>query len=142
MLFIVMFEKENNIVVAKFVDGEIIQNLKNLMDEAKIESAIIINGVGMLENSLIGYFNGRDYIKERITKPAELVSLQGNIGKNGNDYIVHAHVALANEEHILKGGHLLEGDVKVVNEIVLYALKKIKIGRIKRGRLMEMEITT
>lgn len=135
-----MFKKEDNIIIAKFVDGEIIQNLKDLMDKAKIESAIIINGVGMLENSLVGYFNGKEYIKERIDKPAELVSLQGNIGKNGNEYVVHAHVALANEEHALKGGHLLEGNVKVVNEIVLYALEKIKIKRVKRGVLMEMEI--
>ncbi|MEM2508959.1 MAG: DUF296 domain-containing protein, partial [Candidatus Thermoplasmatota archaeon] len=127
-------------IFAKFVEGEIIENLKELCKEAKIESAFIINCIGMLEDVLIGYFDGEKYIKERINDPVELISLQGNICKIENDYIIHAHAALGTKEHNLKGGHLFEGKVKIVNEIALYVLEEIKIKRRKKGEIMEMEL--
>ncbi len=126
--------------MAKFVDGEIMQNLKELMKKIDAESAIILNGIGMLENAVIGYFDGEKYLKENIKEPAELVSLQGNIGKNGNEYIIHVHAGLACSDHVLKGGHLFEGKVKVVNEIVLYILNEIKIERVRKDNLMEMKL--
>ncbi len=131
-------QKEGNVVVAKFVKGEILQNLRELMKELNADSAIILNGIGMLEDAIIGYFDGEKYIEERIKEPAELVSLQGNIGRDDDSFIIHAHVSLACKDHMLRGGHLLGGNVKVVNEIVLHVLDKIKIKRIKRGNLMEM----
>ncbi len=132
------FRKEGNIIIAKFTDGEIIQNLKNLAKDYNIKSAIIINGIGMLENAIIGYFDGEKYLKREIKEPAELVSLQGNIGKS-EDYIIHAHVALAIKDHSIIGGHLLEGKVKVVNEIILYSLNT-EIKRVRKGNLLEMQL--
>ena len=135
-----MFTREGNVVVAKFTEGEIMGNLKALMKEIKAEAAIIMNGIGMLEDAVIGYFNGSEYITEKLEEPAELVSLQGNIGKGDEGYVIHAHAALACSDHMLRGGHLLEGKVKVVNEIVLYIPDGMKIRRVKRGKLMEMEL--
>jgi len=131
-------KREGNIVVAKFVDGEILDNMKRLARKENIDSGIIIFAIGMLENVEIGYFTGKEYKVERIEKPMELVSLQGNIGR-GDDVICHFHVALAGENHELKGGHLLRGDVKVVNEIAIYCLKELKIRRRKNDSgIMEM----
>lgn len=131
-------KREGNIIVAKFVNGEILDNMKRLAKKENIDSAIILSAIGMLENTEIGYFTGKEYKVERIEKPMELVSLQGNIGR-GDDIICHFHVALAGENHELKGGHLLRGDVKVVNEIALYCLKELKIRRRKNpAGLMEM----
>jgi len=135
-----MIGKEGNFIVAKFVEGEIIQNLRNLAKQHNIKSAIIINGIGMLENAVIGYFNGKEYLKMKIEEPAELVSLQGNIGIHEDEPMIHAHVALACKDHAIKGGHLFEGKVKVVNEIVLYVLEKLQIKRVKKDNLMEMEL--
>ena len=131
-------KKEGNIIVAKFVNGEILDNMKRLAKKENIDSAIILSAIGMLENAEIGYFNGKEYKVKRMEKPMELVSLQGNIGR-GDDIICHFHVALAGENHELKGGHLLRGDVKVVNEIALYCLKELKIRRKKNDvGIMEM----
>ncbi len=135
-----MYKIEGNFVIAKFVDGEIIENLKKLCKEAKIETAFIINGIGMLEDVLIGYFDGEKYLKERINEPVELVSLQGNICRSENEYIVHAHSSLGTKEHNLKGGHLFEGKVKIVNEILIYAFNKIRISRKRKGEIMEMQL--
>ena len=136
-----MFKRDDNIVVAKFVDGEIIQNLKNLMKELNEKSALIINGVGQLENTTVGYFDGNEYIKKEIKEVMEMVSLQGNIGMNGEEYIIHAHVALGNKNHEIMGGHLIKGSVKTVNEIALLILKEVEIKRQKKGNLMEMVIS-
>ncbi|MCD6513157.1 MAG: DNA-binding protein [Thermoplasmata archaeon] len=137
-----MFVRENNIVVAKFVEGDIIDNLTSFAEEEGIKSGIILNGVGMLENAVIGYFDGEKYIKAEIKEPAELVSLQGNIGNDGEKAVIHAHVALACMDHLLRGGHLLGGKVRVVNEISLLILDKAEIKRVKKGNLMEMELSS
>ena len=137
-----MFAREGNVVIAKFEDGEIIQNLKELMGKLNAKAAIILNGVGQLEHAIIGYFDGNDYVKEEIEEAAELVSLQGNIGMDGNDYIIHAHVALGLKNHNIVGGHLIKGNVKVVNEIAIYLLESTEIKRVKKGNLMEMLISS
>ena len=137
-----MFAREGNVVIAKFEDGEIIQNLKELMGKLNAKAAIILNGVGQLEHAIIGYFDGNDYVKEEIEEAAELVSLQGNIGMDGNDYIIHAHVALGLKNHNIVGGHLIKGNVKVVNEIAIYLLESIEIKRVRKGNLMEMLISS
>jgi len=130
--------KEGNIIVAKFVDGEIIENVKRLVEKESIDSAIILSGIGMLKNVEIGYFSGKEYKIEKIEEPVELVSLQGNIGR-GDEIICHFHIAVAGENHELKGGHLLKGEVKVVNEIAILKLREIKIKRKKNAiGLMEM----
>ena len=137
-----MFAKEGNFVIAKFVDGEIIQNLQSLMKKLNGKAAIILNGVGQLEHATIGYFDGKEYLKKEIEEPAELVSLQGNIGMNGGDYITHVHVTLGLKDHTIVGGHLIKGDVKVVNEIAIYLLESIEIKRVRKGNLMEMLISS
>ncbi|HEC88653.1 MAG TPA: DNA-binding protein [Thermoplasmata archaeon] len=135
-----MFKKERSIIVAKFTDGEILQNIRRMAEKLNIESAIILNGIGMIENAVIGYYDGEKYVEEIIKEPAEIVSLQGNIGKCGEERIIHAHVGIACRDHIVRGGHLIGGKVKVVNEIALYLLEKIKIERMRKGELMEMEL--
>jgi predicted DNA-binding protein with PD1-like motif len=131
--------KEGSIIVAKFVDGEIIENLINLAEKEGIDAGIFISGIGMLKNVEIGYFMGEKYKKERIVAPMELVSLQGNIGRGAGKVLCHVHVALAGEDHKMRGGHLFRGDVIVVNEIVLYVLKDVKIIR-KENQLGLMEM--
>jgi len=135
-----MFAREGNFVVAKFEDGEIIENLKALMKKLNARAAIILNGIGQFEHAVIGYFDGNDYIKKEIEGAAELVSLQGNIGRSQEDYIIHAHVTLGLKNHEIVGGHLIKGNVKGVNEIVLYLLEKVEIKRERKGKLMEMLI--
>ncbi len=135
-------KESESIVVAKFVEGQAIKNIEGLAEKYDIQSAVILSGIGMLKNAVVGYFNGKEYIKERLTEPAELVSMQGNIGRDEKGNVVcHIHVALAPSDHRLVGGHLLEGEVNVVNEVVLLKTDGIKISRKKNADgLMEMHI--
>ncbi|HEC76268.1 MAG TPA: DUF296 domain-containing protein [Thermoplasmatales archaeon] len=111
-----------------------------MAEELKIESAIILNGIGMVDNAVIGYYDGEKYVEEIIKEPAEIVSMQGNIGKCDEKIIIHVHIGIACKDHMVRGGHLIGGKVRVVNEIALYILEKIKIERIRKEKLMEMEL--
>lgn len=136
-------QEENNFIIAKFNSGNIIKNLSLLMDDKCIDSALVISGIGMLKNTTLGYFNGEDYVTEKIKNPVELVSLQGNISrmKESNEVACHLHAAVADNNHHLKGGHLIDGEVTVVNEILLKKLNIIKIRRKKNQQgLLEMTL--
>ena len=134
-------QQEKNVVVAKFSQGEVLRNIQDLMNKQGFDAAVILSGIGMLKNAVIGYFDGEKYIEEHLEIPVELVSMQGNIGRETHtqEIVCHLHVALADHTHIVKGGHLLKGEVWVVNEIVLQILEKIQIIRKKNNQgLMEM----
>jgi len=136
-------QEENNFILAKFSKGNIIKNLSVLMEKRCFDSALVISGIGMLKNITIGYFNGEDYVKEQIKDPVELVSLQGNISRmqKTNEVVCHLHVAVADQNHHLTGGHLIDGEVMVVNEIVLKKLDSVRIRRKKNQQgLLEMNL--
>jgi predicted DNA-binding protein with PD1-like motif len=136
-------QEENNFIITKFNNGNIIKNLSFLMDDRCFDSALVISGIGMLKNTTIGYFNGEDYVTEKFKDPVELVSLQGNISRmeESNEVTCHLHVAVADHTHHLKGGHLIDGEVTVVNEILLKKLDLVKIRRKKNKQgLLEMTL--
>ncbi|GEM_PF-332733 len=135
-------QEEKDLIMVKFSEGHIITNLSSLMDDNCFDSALVISGIGMLKNTTIGYFNGKNYVKEHIKDPVELVSLQGNIARlqESNEVVCHLHAAVADQNHQLKGGHLMDGEATVVNEIALKKLDGIKIRR-KKNKMGLLEMT-
>ena len=55
---------------------------------------------------------------------------------------IHIHVALADSEHKVIGGHLLRARVCVLNEIVLLKMNRIVLGRRlnEKSGLYELDI--
>lgn len=138
-------KKEKNVTVAKFVTGDVLTNFQALMDQCHLDSALVLTGIGMLKNATIGYFDGEKYREEHMKNPVELISMQGNIARDekSGTIVCHLHVALADHTHMVKGGHLLKGEVEVVNEIVVHHLEKIKILRKKNPKgLLEMTLSS
>jgi predicted DNA-binding protein with PD1-like motif len=136
-------QEENNFIMVKFSKGSIINNLSFLMDDRCLDSVIVISGIGMLKNTTIGYFDGENYVTEQLKDPVELVSLQGNISRmqETHEVVCHLHAAVADQNHHLKGGHLIDGEVTVVNEIILKKLDIVKIRRKKNKQgLLEMTL--
>lgn len=136
-------KEQGDIYVAKFTEGDAIKNLEGLARHFDIHSAVILSGIGMLDGATIGYFDGSKYLRHTLEEPAELVSLNGNIGREGDsgEVVCHLHVALALPDHALMGGHLLGGEVMVVNEIVLQRLDPAIIHRVENEQgLLEMQL--
>lgn len=125
------FREEGDLLIVKFTQGDIIANLQRLILDQNIHSAVIVSGIGMLCNAVIGFFDGTKYFNHTVEGAAELVSLQGNIGREveTGEVVCHLHAALATADHGLVGGHLFEGTVTVVNEIALYRLRTAVVSR-------------
>jgi len=136
-------KEQGDIIVAKFTEGKAIENLEGLARRYDVHSAVILSGIGMLDGASIGYYDGSGYQTQTLDEPAELVSMNGNIGRrrDSGDVACHIHVALAGSDHRLVGGHLMDGMVMVVNEIVLRRLDPVVIHRAENEQgLLEMQL--
>ena len=113
-------EKDELVFIRLFPDEDLHEKLKDACKTHKVNSAVVLSGLGQLKKFRIGYFKEKNnYVPELFNKPHELLSLTGNICKQNNGYILHLHAVLGDENKNTFGGHLLEGIVEVTNEIVL-----------------------
>ncbi len=100
-------EEDGGLIIAKLEDGEdFFESLREVASKHHIRSGVIINGIGMLRDSVIGYFPGHGaYEEEPLSKPMEMTSLQGNIATKDGDPVFHVHVNLAGRDKQVHGGH-------------------------------------
>ncbi len=113
-------------LVARLKDGEeLISSLKTL----SLDSAVLLNGVGMLRDMEIGYWNGSSYDVQRIDEPVELLSLQGNFAHKGDERIIHCHATIAKHGAAAFGGHVLKATVHNTAEIFIRRLSGIVLER-------------
>jgi uncharacterized protein len=81
-----------------------------------VRAGIVVEGIGMLREATIGFWNGKEYAPHRLATPHELVGLHGSIAEVDGAPSLHLHAALAGADHAVVGGHLLSGTVGVVVE--------------------------
>lgn len=99
---------------------EVISTLTSFIIESGIASGIV-QGIGAITDIDIGYFNidDKQYIKHRFAGTYEVISLNGNISMLEDRPFVHLHVAVADEQHHLYGGHLFQATVAVTLELFI-----------------------
>jgi predicted DNA-binding protein with PD1-like motif len=123
---IVMQADNGRELVVRLADGEdLVAALRGLV----VRSAVIVAGIGMVRSLRLGYWNGRAYVESQIDEPAELLSLQGNIATSPSGKVVHAHVAVAAEDGVVRGGHLVGATVANTAEIALLLVPGIRLAR-------------
>ena len=106
--------------VIRFDKGEQFpETLAQWCAQQEVRAAAIVAGIGMLENIVIGRYDGIEYIKETVEPSSEILSLQGNVSMKEGEPFVHLHVNLADEDMSSRGGHLFEGTVSMTIELVL-----------------------
>ena len=121
--------EDRSLIVAKFEDGEdLFESLSAIIEKYGIESGIVLTGIGMLRNFVLGYFDGEVYQKKEFKEPCELVSLQGSITTE-KETVIHLHASLAKESNNVVGGHLFQAEVCMLNEIVLRRLNDLTLIR-------------
>jgi hypothetical protein len=113
-------EKDNLIFVRLFPGENIHSKLMEVCKKHKVETAVVLSGIGQLKKFQLGYFKEKgNYVPEEFAKPHELLSLSGNISNQEGEYKLHLHAVLGDEDKSVIGGHLIKGEVEVTNEIVL-----------------------
>ena len=117
-------QQDDLIFVRLFLDENIYEKLEEVCIKYQVCTAVVISGIGQLKNFKLGYFKEKgNYTPEHFKTPHELLSLEGNITKRGEEYLFHLHAVLGNEKKEVIGGHLIEGLIEVTNEIVLLKTK-------------------
>ncbi len=114
-------EEKDNLILARLFPGEDIhQELKEICNKHRVETAVVLSGIGQLKQFQLGYFKEKgNYVPQEFAKPHELLSLSGNISNQKGEYKLHLHAVLGDEDKGVIGGHLIKGEVEVTNEIVL-----------------------
>lgn len=114
-------KQQNNLIFIRlFPNEKIFEKLKEACQKYQINTAVVISGIGQLKDFQLGYFKEEgNYTPQYFENPHELLSLEGNISEQEQEYNFHLHVVLSNENKEVVGGHLIEGTVEITNEIVL-----------------------
>jgi predicted DNA-binding protein with PD1-like motif len=84
-------------------------------------SASHFTGLGAFSEAVLGFFDleRRDYERIAIDEQVEVVSLVGDVTRDGGRPKVHAHVVVAKRDGSAHGGHLLEAHVRPTLEVVV-----------------------
>ncbi len=113
-------EKDNLIFIRLFPGEDIFQSLTKVCQKYRVETAVILSGLGQLKNFKLGFLKEKDnYCPQEFQETYELLALEGNISNQKEAYKFHIHAVLGDEEKSVVGGHLIAGTVETTNEIVL-----------------------
>lgn len=117
-------EKNNIIFLHLFPDENINKAIIEVCKKTNVKTAVVLSGIGQAKNIQIGYFKEKgNYSEESFKKPFEILSLNGNIIKQNNEYLLHLHIVLGDENKKTIGGHFINGTISVTGEIVILKTK-------------------
>lgn len=112
-------------LVVRLEDGEELpQVLRDLGTQG-----MVVCGVGMLRDVVLGFWDGKGYREEKLAEPVELLSLQGNIGEGAEGRVVHVHVVVGKEGGEAMGGHLLSATVCNTVELLVVGVPGVRLRR-------------
>ena len=113
-----MGEKTYAIVFNK--GDEVVEGLLSFAREEKVQASHF-TAVGALSDVTLGYFNWtkKTFDKISIQEQVEVLSLVGNIVFDNGDPKLHAHVVIGKSNGTAHGGHLMEGYVRPILEVIL-----------------------
>ena len=99
---------------------EAIRRLTEFANEYNIGAARF-TAIGAFSEVVLGYFDWekKDYLHMPFMEQMEVLSLVGDIAREGNESKVHAHVVLGRRNASTCGGHLLQARVRPTLEVML-----------------------
>src|ERR1700719_4389018 len=79
------------------------------------------SAIGAFENATIAYWNWdtKEYEHIEVAEQVEILSLNGNVARAGDDPKLHAHVILGRRDGSTIGGHLIRASVRPTLEVFL-----------------------
>lgn len=124
-------DKVGRTIVLKLVQGEdLLESIERLIEEEKIENAVIVSGIATFDRSRIHIVSELGYpiqtfIDEKTDVPIEVVSIDGFIC----DGEPHIHCTISDLERVY-AGHILKGcRILFLGEIVIQELLGMNIHR-------------
>ncbi len=97
------------IIVHRISKGsDLIKEIRGIAEKLNITGGAILL-IGALENAVFGFYEKGEYKKIEVKGPLEIISCVGNVSEFEGNKVIHAHIAVANSEGKVYGGHLMEG---------------------------------
>ncbi len=99
---------------------EVVEGLLSFAREKKVQASHF-TAIGALSDITLGYFNWTKKTFDRVSiqEQVEVLSLMGNIVFDNGDPRLHAHVVIGKSDGTAHGGHLMEGHVRPIPEVIL-----------------------
>ncbi|MBQ7501309.1 DUF296 domain-containing protein [bacterium] len=116
-------DSEENVILT-MVPGD---KIKECIEKTALEAGLVsasVAGIGAVENPVVGTADllSGGYITKEFKGIWELININGNVTVIDGKPMAHLHVAIANPECEVRGGHLFEAAIGVTAEIVLTKL--------------------
>ena len=132
------YKQSGNTYMIRIDFGEdIIESLKKLCDDEHILLGRV-EAIGATDQAVIGVYDlaKKEYYPETIDEFMEIASLNGSVtAMDGKPYI-HLHATLADQHHVIHGGHVLEMRVGATCEMFVTVLD----GEVERHKNEELGI--
>ncbi len=128
-------EKEGLITVKLSVNEDIIQSLKDICREHRVDTAIVFSAVGRVKKFTMSFSNRKDVLSYDITKVHELLSLCGNFSwsPERSDYFYNLYAVVSDKNKQTYGGELFRAIAQSDCEIILQNVgSKMGSGKIKK----------
>ena len=114
---------ENTYMIRFDLREDIVENLKKLCEDEHILLGRV-EAIGAADHAVLGVYDlaKKEYYPETVDEFTEIASLNGSItAMDGKPYI-HLHAALADQRHVIHGGHVLEMRVGATCEMFVTVL--------------------
>jgi len=129
---------DGDVWFVQFPEGEDLhQAYRGFAREQGLASGVVLAGIGMLRDPVLGFYDGQRYHQRALDGMFELVSTQGNIALLDGAPFTHLHVTVAGADHVARGGHLFGGKVCISHEGAVRALPDVPL---RRARLPGTEL--
>ena len=119
------------------VGEEVMESLKKLAEAERIRAAEV-SAIGATDRAVIGVFDREAgaYRQEELNRFMEITSLMGNITEMEGKPYIHLHAMLADQDHGIHGGHVIEMRIGLTCEMFVRVME----GAIEREHSDELGI--
>ena len=127
----------NTYMVRIDLGEDIVKSLKKLCEDEHILLGRV-EAIGAADHAVIGVYDleKKEYYPEKIDEFMEIASLNGNITVMDGKPYIHLHATLADRDHVIHGGHVLEMRVGATCEMFV----TVPDGEVSRKKDEELGI--
>ena len=126
------YKQSGNTFMIRIDLGEdIMESLKKICEDEQIHLGRV-EAIGATDHAVIGVYDleKKEYYPEKIDEFMEIASLNGNITAIEGKPYIHLHATLADRNHVIHGGHVLEMRVGATCEMFV----TVPEGEVNRSR--------
>jgi uncharacterized protein len=108
---------------------DLLERVRAFARERGLRAGIVVEGIGLVRQARVGYWDGSRYVPHELAAPHELVGLHGSLATVDGGPSLHLHAALAGPDYRVVGGHLLAATVGALVELYVLAFPGATFGR-------------